>query len=178
MASPLNASFIKRSFELTVFMVMIQRSVKNQLTADLARPVTRSDSTSTRNSKLAERSFIPDAVATATDSRLSNLVLTLVLGVSPEYKTANCCFIPLAFLQISPLCTSVYTFISCVYTCYYYFYIFICSIYFFNAFLFIRSLILIIYVAILSFINCSHYIYILNFLLALNYYAFFKKISL
>lgn len=61
---------------------MIQRSVKNQLIVDLARPVPQNDSISTRNTKRAGRLFIPDVVAIATDSRLSNLALTLALGVS------------------------------------------------------------------------------------------------
>lgn len=68
-------------------LYVIQRSVKNQLTADPARSVPPSDSTSTRSIRPAGRSFTPDAVAIATDSRLSNLVLTLVLGVSSGYKT-------------------------------------------------------------------------------------------
>lgn len=60
-----------------------QRSVENRLTAGPARPVALNGSTSTGNTKLVGRSFIPAAVAIATDSRLSNLALTLVLGVSP-----------------------------------------------------------------------------------------------
>lgn len=62
--------------------MMMQQSVKNQLIVDLARPVPQNDSISMRNAKRAGRLFIPDVVAIATDSRLSNLVLTLVLGVS------------------------------------------------------------------------------------------------
>jgi len=61
---------------------MIQQSVKNQLIVDLVHPVLQSDSISTRNIKRAGRLFIPDVVAIATDSRLSNLALTLALGVS------------------------------------------------------------------------------------------------
>jgi len=44
--------------------------------------VLQSDSISTRNIKRAGRLFIPDVVAIATDSRLSNLALILALGVS------------------------------------------------------------------------------------------------
>lgn len=67
--------------------MMIQRSVKNQLIVDLARPVPRSDFTSTRNIKRAGHLFIPDAVAIAIDSRLLSLALTLaLLGVSSDAR--------------------------------------------------------------------------------------------
>lgn len=67
----------------------MQRSVKNQLIVDLAHPVPRSDFTSTKNVKRVGRLFIPDVVAIATDSRLLNLVLLLVLGVSSGYEITN-----------------------------------------------------------------------------------------
>jgi len=54
---------------------------------DLVRLVPQSDSISMRNVKRAERLFIPDVVAIATDSRLLNLALTLALGVSSGYKS-------------------------------------------------------------------------------------------
>lgn len=74
---------------IIVLVMMIQRSVKNQLIVDLVRPVPRSDFTSTRNVKRAGRLFIPDAVAIAIDSRLSSLALTLALGVSSGCEIAN-----------------------------------------------------------------------------------------
>lgn len=79
---------------------MIQRSVKNQLIVDLAHPVPRSAFTSTKNIKRAGRLFIPDVVAIATDSRLSNLALILVLGVSPGYEITNEFLIFLLLMQI------------------------------------------------------------------------------
>lgn len=72
-----------------VFIMIIQPSVKNQLIVDLAHPVPRSDFTSMRNTKHAGHLFIPDVVAIATDSRLSNLALTVALGVSSGYEIAN-----------------------------------------------------------------------------------------
>lgn len=61
-----------------------QPSVKNQLTVDRATPVSPNVSTSTKNIKPAEHSFTPAAVEIATDSKPSNLALTLVLAVSPD----------------------------------------------------------------------------------------------
>lgn len=74
---------------MTIFVIMIQRSVKNRSIAGPARLVPPSDSTSTRNAKHVWRSFIPDAVAIETDSRLLNHALMLVLGVSPGYDIVN-----------------------------------------------------------------------------------------
>lgn len=68
---------------------MIQRSVKNRSIAGLARLVLPSDSTSTRNAKHVWHSFIPDAAAIETDSRLLNHALIVVLGVSPGYDIVN-----------------------------------------------------------------------------------------
>lgn len=85
--------------------MMIQRSVKNRSIADPARLVPPSDSTSTRNAKHVWRSFIPDAVAIETDSRLSNHALILVLGVSPGYEIVNkflLFFFLFVFLQTLP----------------------------------------------------------------------------
>lgn len=69
--------------------MMIQQSVKNRSTADPARPAVPNASISTRNTKCVGRLFTPAAVAIATDSRPSSLALTLALGVSPGYETAN-----------------------------------------------------------------------------------------
>lgn len=85
---------------IKVFIMMIQRSVKNQLIVDLARPVPRNDFTSTKNVKRAGRLFIPDVVAIATDSRLSNLALTLALGVSSGCEITNKFLILFLLLQI------------------------------------------------------------------------------
>ena len=86
-------------------MMMIQRSVKNRSTADHAPPVHTSDSTTTKSTKRAGRLFILDAAAIATDSRLSNLALTLVLGVSPEYEISLTIYLfSICFLQILQLC--------------------------------------------------------------------------
>lgn len=108
---------------IIVFVMMIQRSVKNQLIVVLARLVPRSDFISTRNVKRAGHLFIPDAVAIAIDSRLSNLALILVLGVSSGYEIANNFFLILLFIIADiQLCCSVIT-ISSVYIISMYFYI-------------------------------------------------------
>jgi len=69
---------------------------------DLVRLVPQSDSISMRNVKRAERLFIPDVVAIATDSRLLNLALTLALGVSSGYKITNEFLTLSLLLQILP----------------------------------------------------------------------------
>lgn len=74
---------------MTIFVIMIQRSVKSRSIAGPARLVPPSGSTSTRNAKHVWRSFIPDVAAIETDSRLSNHALMLVLGVSPGYDIVN-----------------------------------------------------------------------------------------
>jgi len=70
---------------------------------DLVRLVPQSDSILMRNVKRAERLFIPDVVAIATDSRLLNLALTLALGVSSGYKITNEFLTLFLLLQILPL---------------------------------------------------------------------------
>lgn len=102
--------------------MMTQRSVKNRSTADPALPVHTSDSTTTKNTKRAERLFIPDAVAIATDSKLSNLALTLVLGVSPQKRSLTILFVLLMLFfcrscSVSALCKVVFFVYASAFLC-------------------------------------------------------------
>lgn len=108
---------------------MIQQSVKNRSIADLARLVLPSDSTSTRNAKHVWRSFIPDAVAIETDSRLSNHALIVVLGVSPGYEIVNKFLLFFSYfyrLRLSALYSSVHSnYFFCTYIQFQFLYTFI-----------------------------------------------------
>lgn len=105
-------------FGVTSFVVIIQRSVKNRSTADLARPAAPNDSITMKNFKCVGRLFTPAAVAIATDSRPSSLAWALAIGVSPGYETANkfldCVLADLAlsFIRQSPPLYSLTFYVS------------------------------------------------------------------